>query len=74
MSKELFYAPEGARLIISHLKSGEAWLGRMGFIPNAPITLLTKSGCGVTVRLRGIKYAVSRDLARVIFVDSTGQK
>ena len=69
MRKELSIAPEGVELTVARLGEGALRLESLGFAPGAAIVLLTKSRCGVTVRLRGIKYALGREISERIFVD-----
>lgn len=73
MKETLSDAPAGEGLVVTCAGEGAAWLSRLGFIPGEPLTLLTRSPSGVTVRLRGIKYAMSLPLARSVYVRRAGK-
>lgn len=74
MKNSLVDASTGENVVITGTSSSAKWLGNIGFIPGTKITLLTKSGCGVTVRVQGIKYAMCPKLARSIYINATSVK
>ncbi len=58
----------GETVILTGTDKNVRWLSDIGFIPGTPLTLLTRSGWGVTFRIRGIKYAMSLRLARLVYI------
>ncbi len=68
MEKTLYNARAGEELIVVATEIETDWFSGLGFHPGSLLTLLTRSAFGVTVRLRGIKYALGRPLAHSVIV------
>lgn len=68
MNSNLFSAVIGHSCTVVHLPPGNEWLESYGIGAGSRLILLSRSGCGVTVRMREIKYAIGRRLAEIITV------
>ncbi len=71
MKKCLSDARPGETVIIDSMNEKVMWLSKIGFIPGTPVSIFTHSASGVTLRIRGVKYAMSPKLARSVYFKRT---